>query len=451
MDTQTTRDNQALLEFWDRFFAIPEEEKEAARREGVGEWKELAPSEKLLRAVCELGGRKKVLDYGCGNGWAAIAAAKSGCPEVTAADPAPHAAEAADFLAGLFGVSEQVRPVCCGGDWLKSVPDETYDGLICSNVLDVIPAETAEEMSTDVLALKKIHKDFGAFHALTDVDLTVEKGKIYGFIGKNGAGKTTMMRIISGMSLPTSGSMELFGKSDPREVCRERARLGVMLEDRGISPELTAEQNLKAQMLLKGLHDDSRIREVLEIVGLTNTGPKKFKEFSLGMKRRLTLAATLLSKPEFLILDEPTNGLDPVGIKDIRDLLLRINREHGTTILISSHILRELYEVATDFIFIDGGEIIGEISKEQLDRRLESKIIIRSKETGIILDALRRQGLDAGLTVSGDTITLSGSGVDEEALCALLHESGAVLLELTQKRETLESYFIGLIGGEHHG
>ena len=146
MDTQTTRDNQALLEFWDRFFAIPEGEKEAARREGVGEWKELAPSEKLLRAVCELGGRKKVLDYGCGNGWAAIAAAKSGCPEVTAADPAPHAAEAADFLAGLFGVSEQVRPVCCGGDWLKSVPDETYDGLICSNVLDVIPAETAEEI-----------------------------------------------------------------------------------------------------------------------------------------------------------------------------------------------------------------------------------------------------------------------------------------------------------------
>lgn len=146
MDTQTTRDNQALLEFWDRFFAIPEEEKEAARREGVGEWKELAPSEKLLRAVCELGGRKKVLDYGCGNGWAAVAAAKSGCPDVTAADPAPHAAEMAGFLAELFGVSEQVHPVCCAGDWLKTVPAETYDGLICSNVLDVVPPETAEEI-----------------------------------------------------------------------------------------------------------------------------------------------------------------------------------------------------------------------------------------------------------------------------------------------------------------
>ena len=295
-----------------------------------------------------------------------------------------------------------------------------------------------------------IHKDFGTFRALTDVNLNLEKGKIYGFIGKNGAGKTTLMRIISGMSLPTSGSMALFGKTEAGEICRERARLGVMLEDRGISPDLTAAQNLKAQMLLKGLHDDFLIREMLEIVGLTNTGSKKFKEFSLGMKRRLTLAATLLSKPEFLILDEPTNGLDPVGIKDIRDLLLRINREHGTTILISSHILRELYEIATDFIFIDSGEIISEISKEPLNKRLESKTIIRSREMGKVLDALRKHGLDAELTVNGDTITLSGNGFTEEELGVILHESEAVLLEFTQRRETLESYFISLIGGNSH-
>jgi ABC-2 type transport system ATP-binding protein len=305
-------------------------------------------------------------------------------------------------------------------------------------------------MSTNVLELKNIHKDFGTFRALTDVNLNLEKGKIYGFIGKNGAGKTTLMRIISGMSLPTSGSMALFGKTEAGEICRERARLGVMLEDRGILPDLTAAQNLKAQMLLKGLHDDFLIREMLEIVGLTNTGSKKFKEFSLGMKRRLTLAATLLSKPEFLILDEPTNGLDPVGIKDIRDLLLRINREHGTTILISSHILRELYEIATDFIFIDSGEIIREISKEPLNKRLESKTIIRSREMGKVLDALRKHGLDAELTVNGDTITLSGNGFTEEELGVILHESEAVLLEFTQRRETLESYFISLIGGNSH-
>ena len=305
-------------------------------------------------------------------------------------------------------------------------------------------------MDTNILELKHICKDFGAFHALKDVNLNIEQGKIYGFIGKNGAGKTTLMRIVSGMSRPTSGSMSLFGKTSEKEICGARARLGVMLEDRGISPELTATQNLKAQMLLKGLHDDSRIQEVLEIVGLTNTGSKKFKSFSLGMKRRLTLAATLLSGPEFLILDEPTNGLDPVGIKDIRDLLLRINRESGTTILISSHILRELYEVATDFIFIDAGAIMGEIDKEQLNRRLESRILIRSKEIEKIADILRRNGLGDRLTVSGNSITQSGTEVDEERLGLLLRESGAVLLELTQTRETLESYFIGLIGGNSH-
>lgn len=305
-------------------------------------------------------------------------------------------------------------------------------------------------MCTTILELKHICKDFGAFHALTDVDLRVEQGKIYGFIGKNGAGKTTLMRIIGGMSKPTSGSMSLFGKAGEQDICKERCRLGVMLEDRGISPDLTAVQNLKAQMLLKGLKDDSRVQEVLEIVGLTNTGAKKFKEFSLGMKRRLALAATLLSKPEFLILDEPTNGLDPVGIKDIRDLLLRINRESGTTILISSHILRELYEVATDFLFIDAGEIMGEISKEELNKKLERKWIIRSREPETVADCLRKHEMGDGLTVSGDAVTLSGTDVREEALGAILRESGAVLLELTQTRETLESYFISLIGGSGH-
>ncbi len=301
-----------------------------------------------------------------------------------------------------------------------------------------------------VLELKDIRKDFGDFYALTNVNLKIEKGRIYGFIGKNGAGKTTLMRIVSGMSNPTSGSMELFGKTRTKDICIQRKRLGVMLEECGISPELTAVQNLKAQMMIKGIDDESRISEVLEVVGLTNTGKKKFKEFSLGMKRRLALAATLLSKPEFLVLDEPANGLDPVGIKDIRDLLLRINREYGTTIMISSHILRELYEVATDFIFIDAGAIIGEISKEQLNKRLESKIIIRSKETNKIIDTLNVHGFKDNLTFSENTITVSSNGVDEEQLGMLLRESGAVLLEFTQTKETLESYFISIIGGGNY-
>ena len=146
MEERIIRDNETLVAFWDQAFFIPEEAKEAARQEGAGPWEEMAPSEALLRAVCELGGKKKVLDYGCGNGWAAIAAAKSGCPDVTAADAAPHATEMTGFLAELMGVSEQVHPVCCAGNWLKNIPAETYDGLICSNVLDVVPVETAEEI-----------------------------------------------------------------------------------------------------------------------------------------------------------------------------------------------------------------------------------------------------------------------------------------------------------------
>lgn len=146
MKEQTIRDNKTLLAFWDKAFAIPEEEKKAARREGAGNIEDMAPSEKLLRAVCELGGCKRVLDYGCGNGWAAVAAAKSGCVCVTAADAAPNAAEAAGFIAELFGVSGRVHPVLSYDGWLASVPEGTYDGLILSNVLDVVPPETAEEL-----------------------------------------------------------------------------------------------------------------------------------------------------------------------------------------------------------------------------------------------------------------------------------------------------------------
>ena len=146
MSERTIHDNQTLIAFWDRVFAIPEEEKEAVLQEGVGPWEALAPAKKLLDAACALGAGKNVLDLGCGNGWASIAAAKNGCPIITAADPAPNAVETVRLLAKLFGVSDRVHPVCGGMDWLKNVPSETFDGLICSNVLDVIPPETAAEI-----------------------------------------------------------------------------------------------------------------------------------------------------------------------------------------------------------------------------------------------------------------------------------------------------------------
>ena len=144
MNEQTMRDNQALLAFWDSVFALSEEEKEQAVQEGIGSYRDLAPSEKLLNAACALGSRKNVLDYGCGNGWAAIAAARNGCRNVTAADLAPNAVESTRFLSELFGTADRVHPVCIGVDWLKTVPSDTYDGFFCSNVLDTVPPETAE-------------------------------------------------------------------------------------------------------------------------------------------------------------------------------------------------------------------------------------------------------------------------------------------------------------------
>ena len=146
MNEQTMHDNQTLVSFWNNAFALSEADKEGARQEGIGPWEALAPSEKLLKAVCALGGRQKVLDFGCGNGCAAIAAARSGCENVTAADPAPNAADMARFLAELTDTADRVHPVCIDGDWLKTVPSETYDGLILSNVLDTVPSETAEEI-----------------------------------------------------------------------------------------------------------------------------------------------------------------------------------------------------------------------------------------------------------------------------------------------------------------
>ena len=150
MNTKTTLDNQALLAFWNQTFLIPEEEKEAARREGIGGLEELAPSKKLFDAVCNLGSRKKVLDYGCGNGWAAVIAAKSGCPDVTAADLAPNAVDAAKFLSELLEVTDRVHTICINEQWLKNVPSDSYDGLFCSNVLDVVPPETAEEILREI-------------------------------------------------------------------------------------------------------------------------------------------------------------------------------------------------------------------------------------------------------------------------------------------------------------
>ena len=215
-------------------------------------------------------------------------------------------------------------------------------------------------------------KKYGAALALDNVDITIKRGEIYGLIGENGAGKTTLMRIMSGLVFKTSGEISLFETSDKNSLAKQRQRIGFIVETPAIYPDMTATENLEVQRLQRGISGKACIEKALHMVGLTNTGTKKAKHFSLGMKQRLGLAAALLSEPEFLVLDEPVNGLDPTGIVEIREILKKLNNEHGTTILISSHMLGELYQLASCYGFIHEGKILEQITLAQLDERCKN-------------------------------------------------------------------------------
>lgn len=198
-----------------------------------------------------------------------------------------------------------------------------------------------------ILETKGLCKQYKNFQALTDLNMHVPKGSIYGFVGKNGAGKTTLIRVITGLQYPTAGSYHLYGIADSdKKIRNSRRRMGAVVETPSIYLDMTAEDNLKQQYVILGQPDFDGIRELLTLVGLEGTGKKKVKDFSLGMRQRLGIAITLAGNPDFLVLDEPVNGLDPQGIIEIRELILKLNREQGITVLISSHILDEFSRLA---------------------------------------------------------------------------------------------------------
>ena len=221
-------------------------------------------------------------------------------------------------------------------------------------------------MSELILQTRDLTRRYGRTLALDHAALSVEKGQIFGLVGRNGAGKTTLIRLISGQSHPTAGEITLFGASTPAALDRARSRTGAMVEIPSFYPYLTARQNLEYYRIQRGIPGKECVDEALEQVRLTDTGKKKFKTFSLGMKQRLGLALALMNHPEFLLLDEPINGLDPEGIVEFRELLLRLNRERQTTILISSHILSELSTLATHYAFIEQGRVLESVSASRL-------------------------------------------------------------------------------------
>ena len=293
-----------------------------------------------------------------------------------------------------------------------------------------------------VLKTDKLTKVYGKNKVVNEVSMHVKKGDIYGFIGKNGAGKTTFMRMVSGLASPTEGSMELFGEKD-LEV--QRKRIGSLIESPGIYPNMTASDNLEVVRRILGITDRHIVEKILEFVGLESAGKKKVKNFSMGMKQRLGLAISLMRNPDFLVLDEPINGLDPQGIIEMRELILKLNKEKRITILISSHYLDELSKIATHYGFLDHGTIIKEITSFYLMKKMKHKIKLKVKNQKEFVKYFEENQISYEV-IDSKTIHVYGK-YNLSQLIMDLSKKNLVAEEVHEQEESLENYYMNLIGG----
>ncbi len=303
-------------------------------------------------------------------------------------------------------------------------------------------------MTEEVLKIENLSKTFKDFHALTDVSIELKKGRIYGLIGKNGAGKTTLMRIIGGLSFPTKGTIELFGKSARKEYESNLKKIGILIEYPSLNRKMTAKENMKLQRIIRGVKKDND-DELLELVGLSGTGKKKVGDFSLGMRQRLGIAAALVVEPKLLILDEPVNGLDPVGVVEIRNLIKKLCEERGITVLISSHNLPELFQTATDYIIIDKGQIKQTLTLDELESKCSHYLHIgcenSEKLEKVIKDTLCTSNYKSR---SDGSIELYDYIDNKEKVMNVLTSNNIIPTEFSIEGETLEDYFLSAIGGK---
>ena len=301
-----------------------------------------------------------------------------------------------------------------------------------------------------VLQTQGLTKRYRRSKALDGLTMGVPKGAIYGLVGKNGAGKTTLIRLICGLQEPTSGSYSLYGVSnDRKELLQTRRRMGAVVETPSIYLNMSARENLEQQALILGLPSLRGLEELLELVGLENAGPKKAGHFSLGMRQRLGLAVALVGGPDFLGLDEPTNGLDPQGIVDMRELILKLNRERQVSFLVSSHILGELSRTATHYGIIDQGRMVKELSAEELEQSCRKRLVLQVTDTAALARTL--DGLHLEYKILSDSEAELFDKPNVTRLAAALAEAGCEILDLREKDENLESYFLSLVGGGQHG
>lgn len=295
-------------------------------------------------------------------------------------------------------------------------------------------------MAETVIRTEHLTKTYGALKAVNDVSIEIERGAIVGLVGQNGAGKTTLIRMLTGLVKPTSGSFELLPQSD-----RNDTTVAAIVERPSLYLSLSATNNLVAQCKLLGIGvDDDHIRRTLELVGLNPTLTTKVKNYSLGMQQRLAIAMTLVGKPQVLILDEPTNGLDPQGIHDMRDIFVRLNRDCGVTLLISSHILSELSKVATEFYIMDRGRVIRRVSAEQLDAVSAQKLRLTVSDVTKAAEVLAQFGKTS--VISSTQIFVYTDAPSTQILLSLAQE-GVAVTNITQMGDALEQLYLDALSG----
>ena len=305
-------------------------------------------------------------------------------------------------------------------------------------------------MSEIIIDVKNLDKQYMKQKAVDNASFQIKEGMICGLIGPNGAGKTTIMKMLGGLVLPTGGSLEIYGARDEKGLVHARSRMSFMIETPYAKEKLSARENLEKQRLQKGIPDKKRIEEVLEIVGLSDVGKKPVKNFSLGMRQRLGIANALMTKPEIMVLDEPVNGLDPEGIVEIRELLLRLNREEHITILISSHILSELSLLCTDYLFINKGKLLQAVSADELKKLCREYYRISTDNNSLAAAILENKlGITQFDVDKEGSIRLYEQLDNMYNVSKTLFENGVVPVVLHINEANLEQYYMNMVGEEN--
>lgn len=301
-------------------------------------------------------------------------------------------------------------------------------------------------MRETVLQTKGLTKRYKGFTALDRADMTVFKGDIYGLIGRNGAGKTTMMKLFTGLTEPTEGQYSLFGKTGT-SAGNEKRRIGCLIENPAFFGYMTAYQNLRFYCYQKGITDLKQIDDALELVKLSDVKDKKFRTFSLGMKQRLGIAFAVLDNPDLVVLDEPINGLDPIGISELRDTFRKLSQERGITLIISSHILSELYAVANRFLFIDKGKVLKEVTKQELDLECSRCLVVNTddtRKTAVLIES--KLGITDYKVIDSTEVRVYDENAKPDVLNKMLIQNDVSISGIYESGVSLEDYFKQLVG-----